>query len=1447
MKSILSKLREFACYSRSGNLTDQPLFAEQLEPRVLFSAAPVQAPPVEDASTATTAPADPAVDAQPAQPDESSQVEVELTDIGDLSSSLNQAVVESLAVEARQRWIDSGISAQQLSALDSVQYSIADVGGEYLGVAEGNTITIDDDAGGTGVENWFIDSTPSEDSEFDNPSLTGSAAFGRYDLLSTLIHEQGHVLGLSDLYGEWNNVMGSLLDTGTRRLPVAGQADGAVAGSLSGVHYLQAHIVRASIDSNGVEGNNHSSLPALSGDGRLVVFTSQADNLVTGDTNGVADVFVKDLVTGEIVRASTDSNGVQGNATSTRASISEDGRYVVFESVSTNLVAGDTNGKTDVFLKDLQTGETTRVSIDKNGAEGDEDSDKAKISANGRYVVFNSRATTLLAADGDTQSDIYLKDLRTGRLSLISTAANGVKANGASYDPSISADGRYIAFDSFGDNLGPVDGNGDVDVYVKDRRTGAVMLASSDDEGIASDTYAESSMISANGRYVVFGSDASNLVDLPDNGEFDLYVKDLRTGGIVRANLDHNGGEAAGGFGFGRPSISADGRFVVFSSDSTELQNSSDPHGLYDVFLKDMETGYIRYVNSSATGQRATGSGALAHSRDAVISADGKFVAFSTGASDLVANDTNGDTDIFVKAVASETQESGLSISIDPYFGNLEIDDQTSGTDNRISIGIVNGMLEIRDKRATIVSAIVGGEQPDDHTLRLDLSLFTGDLLVDLGFGNDRVDVGDLSGLSGGIEIEGGAGFDQIFQKGSVMLTGTNSLSYKADRIVLTKGASVQSEDGHLDFEDDNGSEDRRFTGFTARHASIITEGGAIGIDTNGGNRGSGNVGIDIAHTEIRSGTDGRINFYGSGGDGRNGNIGVIVRRGSEISATDPAGGLYIEGEGGGTGNGNGGVRIDSGVMITSGWFASLDGDGSNDGRSGNYGIRIGKATIATTGSGNVHLSATGDGFGPGNHGGILTGTTLQTSGTGDVDVLARGSSDGFSGQGLILRGASFIAEGTAGDVEISAYGRGTRSGVIGLNAFRSILESANGEIRITANSQAGANQPEPAKNNNLGARIAASTLTAATNVEISTRSGTGINGNTALSMSSAQITAGGNLLLEGNVYTFGTELLSEGSNNRGIDLNRVDLHADSVQIDGRSAGGRNNNESVRIRGGSLATTGGHVMIDAKPLDDATETGKANRGLHLVRTTINSAGNIEVVALGGAGSNGNSSARIVGSTLNANGGSVDIEADGDTTSGRGNSGAEIFASNITALNNVDIDASSGSGTHRNVAVDIRKGSITAQTGDLNIDGAGHTDATGSFNFGISIVGTTISAAASDLLIMGTGGGGLNNNRGLSIMKSTLVANGGTGVVGVYGTSRSTTTGVRNIGNYLFNGVLLDGDAEIGGTGGGGTGLNHGIFAKRNVAADSVIFLGGTAGDGDSSENYSGDADFIPMT
>ncbi len=397
-----------------------------------------------------------------------------------------------------------------------------------------------------------------------------------------------------------------------------------------------------SVDSDGVQGNDHSNAASISADGRYVAFFSGASNLVAEDVNGTWDVFVHDRQTGVTTLVSVDSDGTQGDDSSFSPSISADGRFVAFQSFASNLVAGDTNGYVDVFVHDRQTGVTTLVSVDSDGTQGDDSSFSPSISADGRYVAFESGASNLVAGDVNGTYDVFVHDLQTGVTTLVSVESDGVQGNSDSGTSSISADGRYVAFSSYASNLVAGDTNGYVDVFVHDRQTGVTTLVSVsvDSDGVQGNDHSNAASISADGRYVAFFSGASNLVAGDLNGTYDVFVHDLQTGVTTLVSVDSDGVQ---GNGYSdAPSISADGRYVAFPSEASNLV-AGDLNGTYDVFVHDLQTGVTTLVSVDSDGAQGN-----SYSGGRSISGDGRFVAFDSFASNLVVGDINDAYDVFV-------------------------------------------------------------------------------------------------------------------------------------------------------------------------------------------------------------------------------------------------------------------------------------------------------------------------------------------------------------------------------------------------------------------------------------------------------------------------------------------------------------------------------------------------------------------------------------------------------------------------------------------------------------------------------------------------------------------------------------------------------------------------------------------------------------------------------
>ena len=406
---------------------------------------------------------------------------------------------------------------------------------------------------------------------------------------------------------------------------------------------------RVSVDSNGIEGNRASDRHcSLSEDGRYVAFACLADNLVVGDSNGVLDVFVHDRATGRTERVSEgfglrdgSGNRADANDWSEVPSLSADGRFVVFTSMASNLVTGDTNQSCDTFVHDRWTGTTTRVSVSSEGKEGDRGIYSfPAISADGRFIAFTSDSTNLVPGDFNGQPDVFLYDRVTRETVRVSIDSSGAESNGQSWvDGScISAGGRFVIFTSGADNLVSNDTNKVPDVFVHDRETGETSRASVTSDEKQSTKWSADGVVSADGRYVAFGSGA-RLVPEDNFTGSDVYLRDRVLGITSRVSVDSSGNDPNGDSR--EPSMSSDGELISFQSVASDLVNG-DKNFASDIFVRCRPkiTTVRVSVNSDGTeGNRSSDFPA--------ISADGRHVTFTSDATNLVPRDRNSFPDTF--------------------------------------------------------------------------------------------------------------------------------------------------------------------------------------------------------------------------------------------------------------------------------------------------------------------------------------------------------------------------------------------------------------------------------------------------------------------------------------------------------------------------------------------------------------------------------------------------------------------------------------------------------------------------------------------------------------------------------------------------------------------------------------------------------------------------------
>ena len=420
---------------------------------------------------------------------------------------------------------------------------------------------------------------------------------------------------------------------------------------VSSASFASGETTLVSVDSSGVIGNGYSVSPVLSATGRWVAFTSYANNLVAGDTNGIQDVFVHDRLSHKTTRVSVDSAGAQSHRRGFHSmfpSISANGRWVAFNSADKKLVADDTNVSDDIFIHDRLTHKTTRVSVNSTGQQGNGDSFGQGLSANGRWVVFNSAANNLVAGDANGYFDTFVHDRLTGDTSIVSVDSNGVPGGAAAYSiASISADGRWVAFESRYSNLVAEDTNGESDVFVHDRLNHETTRVSVDSDGMQGNSGSSEPQLSADGRWVTFTSYANNLVAGDTNEVRDIFVHDRLSHKTTRVSIGVGvgvgvDGEQGNGESFSSR-ISADGRRVAFTSWVANLV-PGDTNGTYDVFIHDRLTHKTRLASRSTKGAIGNGS-SFAPS----LNADGRVLAFYSWSTNWVSGEyTVNSTNIFV-------------------------------------------------------------------------------------------------------------------------------------------------------------------------------------------------------------------------------------------------------------------------------------------------------------------------------------------------------------------------------------------------------------------------------------------------------------------------------------------------------------------------------------------------------------------------------------------------------------------------------------------------------------------------------------------------------------------------------------------------------------------------------------------------------------------------------
>jgi len=558
-----------------------------------------------------------------------------------------------------------------------------------------------------------------------------------------------------------------------------------VVATVPAVSAAETRIV--SVDSSGGQGNGDSVAPAVSDDdGRFVAFVSYASNLVAGDTNGVADVFVRDLLLRRTERVSVSGAGRQADGPSDgRVAISADGRFVAFASRASNLVSTDRNGLADVFVRDRDSGKTERISIDRWGGDPNGASGSPDISADGRSVVFASSAGDIASKDTNGVADVFVRD-RDARVTQVASADRwGGQANGESGEPDLSPDGRFVAFDSLASDLA-AGGNWAHAAFVRDLVTSTSRLA-----GGPTDVSTDPAVGDDGGVAYVIGGVPRQIVL-----SWSPYTS------VLWLTLGANGDAF-------NPELGGRSAQVAFESTATNLSRTPVPGQVF------RRWGEPRVVSTSTDGLRADGV-----SRSPSVSPDGSSIAFDSVATNLVPGDLNGAADVFVNLPPVSCH--GRT----PTIVGTEGPDVLYGTENPDVIVGLGGDDVIHGGKNDDVICGDGGLSSGNDTVEGDsgADILDGQRGRDIVNGNTGAD--DVSGGEDADQVRGGDGADTLRggDGGDVLNGGTGpdvmlggAGGDLADYRSRTAGVEVsldgQADDGEPGEGDDVGGDVERLRG----------------------------------------------------------------------------------------------------------------------------------------------------------------------------------------------------------------------------------------------------------------------------------------------------------------------------------------------------------------------------------------------------------------------------------------------------------------------------------------------------------------------------------------------------------------------------------------------------------------------------------------------------------
>jgi Ca2+-binding RTX toxin-like protein len=596
----------------------------------------------------------------------------------------------------------------------------------------------------------------------------------------------------------------------------------------------------------GVQGNSSIFGSAISADGTTAVWHSFADNLVVNDNNAEGDIFVRDLRTGAVRLASAvGTTQAEGNFNSFRPDVSDTGRFVAFLSAATTLTPNPTNGFSHAYLKDTLTGELQVVSVSSSGTMANGQMYRLAISGDGRLIAFASAATNLVAGDSNNNIDVFVRDVVAGTTRRVGTTSSGAQIAGGSFDPDISSNGRFVAFQT-GTGLDINDSNSLSDIYRKDLLTGQTVLVSASAAGIAPNGDSFSASISGDGRFVVFSSTGFDNTAIAD-----VFVKDMVTGAVARISQSPGGGDANGG-SFGAH-ISRDGRTVVFSSEAANLL-AGDSDTSFDVYAAPNPLFPVRFGTAAADTisggvgeQTINGLGG----NDTLSGGDGEDWLFGGLGNDTLdggagANRLDGGAGRDVASFASAA--SGVTASL----ANPQQNAGSAAGDEFVSLEDLSGSnfqdTLIGDGQVNILRGaggndlLIGGAGNDILDGSLGNDVVNGGAGADRligGLGNDRLDGGLdsdlLTGGQGRDVLVGGLGADRF----DFNIVSESPRGAGRDVVIFnrTEGDKIDLSSIDADTDGTAGNQAFRFIGaaaFSGVDGQLRFGGGVLQGDTNG-------------------------------------------------------------------------------------------------------------------------------------------------------------------------------------------------------------------------------------------------------------------------------------------------------------------------------------------------------------------------------------------------------------------------------------------------------------------------------------------------------------------------------------------------------------------------------------------------------------------------------------